>query len=146
MHSYFILKTVHVLGVIMLFTSLSVILAECSDRCRKRATIMHGVALLILLLVGFAILKKPPMGQYWWVAKLVIWLLLGAVPTLAKRNVLPRPALLFGSIGCGAGVPITVRIDEFEFELDLDEVSALLSEELASTGVLPPGVAQLPSV
>lgn len=102
MHSYFIIKTLHVLGVIMLFTSLSVILAECSDQCRKRATIMHGVSLLILLLVGFAILKKPPMDQYWWMAKFALWLFLGAVPTLAKRNVLPRPALLFASIGCGA--------------------------------------------
>ncbi len=101
MHSYFILKTVHVLGVIMLFTSLSVILAECSDQYRKRATIMHGVSLLILLLVGFAILKNPPMDQYWWMAKIVLWLFLGAVPTLAKRSILPRPALLFSSIGCG---------------------------------------------
>ena len=97
-----IFKVIHVASVIMLYVSIGVILAECSDKCRKRATIMHGVSLLILLLMGFAILKRPPMDQYWWMAKLAIWVFLGAVPVLAKRNILPRPALLFGSILAGA--------------------------------------------
>ena len=97
----FLLKTLHILGVILLFTSIGVILAGSSDKTRKHATIMHGVALLILILVGFAILRKPPMTQYWWMVKSALWLFLGLVPTLAKRKVLPRPALLFGSIACG---------------------------------------------
>ena len=101
METIFILKSLHILGVILLFTSIGVILAESSDQCRKRATIMHGVALLVLVLVGFAILKKPPMTQYWWMAKLAIWLFLGVVPTLAKRKILPRPVLLLGSIAAG---------------------------------------------
>ena len=48
--------------------------------------------------------------------------------------------------GCGAGVPISVRIDEFDFELDLDEVTEVLIEELTGSGVLPPGVTELPEV
>jgi hypothetical protein len=99
--SYFLLKTLHLFGVIALFTSLGVILAECSERCRKRASIIHGVSLLILLLVGFALLRKPPLDQQWWMVKLVLWLFLGVVPVLAKRKLAPPPVLLFGSILAG---------------------------------------------
>jgi len=34
-------------------------------------------------------LKKPPMGQSWWMIKLGLWLFIGAAPALAKRKVLP---------------------------------------------------------
>lgn len=101
MNTYHLLKALHLFGVIALFTSLGVILAECSDQCRKRATIMHGIALLVLLLVGFAMLKKPPMDQQWWMVKLALWAFLGAVPVLAKRKVAPPPVLLFSSILAG---------------------------------------------
>ena len=101
MTTYAILKTLHLLGVLGLFTSIGIILSECSDKCRRRATMMHGLSLLLLLLLGFAILKKPPMDQHWWQAKLGVWLFLGAVPVLGKRRLAPAPVLLFGSILAG---------------------------------------------
>ena len=59
------------------------------------------VSLLLLLLLGFAMLKKPPMDQQWWMVKVVIWLFLGVAPVLAKRKVLPASALIGLSLASG---------------------------------------------
>ncbi|NJM37647.1 MAG: hypothetical protein HC845_07215 [Akkermansiaceae bacterium] len=87
-----ILKTLHIGGVVALFSSLGAVVLGGSGK--KGASILHGISLVIILLVGFAILKKPPMGQYWWMAKLGLWLFLGAAPALSKKKVLPSSIVL----------------------------------------------------
>jgi hypothetical protein len=88
----YILKTLHIAGVIGLFTSLGATLLGGSGK--KGASILHGISLLFILAVGFAMLKKPPMGEYWWMTKLGLWLFIGAAPALAKRKVLPSSVVL----------------------------------------------------
>jgi len=90
------LRTLHLAGVIALFASLGATLLAGSGK--KSASILHGIALLLIVLVGFAMLKKPPMGQSWWMIKLGLWLFLGAAPVLAKRRVLPSWLVLVLSI------------------------------------------------
>lgn len=90
---YLLLKTIHVAGVIGLFTSFGATLLAGSSK--KSASILHGVSALIIFLVGFAMLEKPPMDQYWWMAKVVLWLFIGFAPFLAKRRVL-HPAIVLG--------------------------------------------------
>lgn len=92
----FLLKTLHLAGAFGLFTSLGASLLAGSGK--KAASILHGISLLLILLVGFAMLKKPPMDQSWWMIKLGLWLFLGAAPVLAKRKVLPAPVVLVISI------------------------------------------------
>ncbi len=92
----FILKTLHLAGAFGLFTSLGATLLAGSGK--KSASILHGVSLLLILLVGFAMLKKPPMDQSWWMIKLGLWLFLGVAPVLAKRKVLPAWLVLALSI------------------------------------------------
>jgi len=87
-----ILKTLHVAGVFALFTSLGSILLAGSGK--KGASMLHGISLLLVLLIGFYMLKKPPMDQAWWMIKLGLWLFIGAAPTLAKRKVLPSSIVL----------------------------------------------------
>ena len=87
-----ILKTLHLAGAFALFTSLGASLLAGSSK--KSSSILHGISLVLILLVGFAMLKKPPMGQYWWVIKLGLWLFIGAAPALAKRKVLPAWSVL----------------------------------------------------
>ncbi|MCB1130074.1 MAG: hypothetical protein KDN05_03030 [Verrucomicrobiae bacterium] len=87
-----LLRFLHVGGVIALFASLGAILMGGS--AKKSASILHGISLLIVLLVGFAILKKPPMGEPWWMIKLGIWFFIGAAPALAKRKVMAPPLVL----------------------------------------------------
>ena len=87
-----LLKTLHLAGVFGLFTSLGATLLAGSGK--KGASILHGISLLLILVVGFAILKKPPMDQSWWMIKLGLWLFIGAAPVLARRKVLPISVVL----------------------------------------------------
>lgn len=89
-----VLKTIHLAGALGVFTAIGAIFLGASDQHKKAASMLHGISLVLLLLLGFAMLKKPPMDQQWWMVKMVIWLFLGAAPALAKRKVLPAPALL----------------------------------------------------
>ncbi len=87
-----ILKTLHLAGVIGLFTSLGATLLAGSGK--KAASILHGISLVFILLVGFAMLRKPPMDHYWWMVKIGLWLFIGLAPALAKRRVLPASVVL----------------------------------------------------
>ena len=82
-----------------LFSSLGAILL--SDSRKKGASILHGISLILVLVIGFALLKKPPVGQYWWIAKIVLWLFIGAAPALSKRKLLPGPVVLALCITAG---------------------------------------------
>ena len=86
------LKTLHIAGVVALFSSLGATMLGGSNK--KGASILHGISLVLILLVGFAMLKKPPMDLYWWMIKIGLWLFIGAAPVLAKRKVIPAPAVL----------------------------------------------------
>jgi len=67
-----------------------------SERHGKGATILHGVSLLLLLLLGLHLLfaKELVKSGGWWHTKIVLWLVLGAAPALAKRKLMPPAALL----------------------------------------------------
>ncbi len=91
-----LLKTLHLAGVIALFTSLGATLLGGSGK--KGASMLHGISLLLILLMGFAMLGKPPMDKYWWMVKIGLWLFLGVAPVLAKRKVLPAWIVLTLSI------------------------------------------------
>lgn len=96
-----LLKTLHLLGAFALFTSLGAVILGQSGR--KAASILHGVSLVIVLLVGFAMLRKPPMDQQWWMAKIALWLFIGAAPALSKRQLLPAPLVLGLTLAAAAG-------------------------------------------
>jgi asparagine N-glycosylation enzyme membrane subunit Stt3 len=87
-----LLRTLHIAGAVALFTTFGALFA--GNASPEKASMFHGISLLLILLVGFAMLRKPPMGQYWWMVKLGLWLFLGAAPALAKRAVLPRCVVL----------------------------------------------------
>ena len=87
-----LLKTLHLAGVFALFASLGATMLGGSGK--KGAAALHGISLVVILVIGFAMLKKPPMGQYWWMAKIALWLFIGAAPALSKRKVMP-PSTVF---------------------------------------------------
>lgn len=90
----FLLKALHVAAALGAFAGVGAIVTAADDKNRKLGGMLHGIFLLLIILLGFAMLKKPPMDQHWWQVKLVIWLLIGAAPALAKRKVLPAGAIL----------------------------------------------------
>lgn len=95
-----VLHTLHVVSALALFSSLGAIFLGGSGK--KGASALHGISLVALLVIGFAILKKPPMDQYWWMAKLGIWLFIGLAPALSKRKVMPAPVVFILCIAAGA--------------------------------------------
>ncbi len=93
-----LLKTLHLAGAFALFTSLGAILLGGSGR--KGASMLHGMSLLLILLMGFAMLGKPVFAA-WWVIKLGLWLFLGVAPVLVKRKLLPATTVLALCVGAG---------------------------------------------
>ncbi len=93
LQKYHLIKTLHLAGAFALFASLGATLLGGSHK--KSASILHGVSMLLILLVGFALLKKPPMDQYWWMVKVGLWLFIGIAPLLSKKNILPS-SVVFG--------------------------------------------------
>lgn len=98
--SILLLKTLHIAAVFALFTSLGATLLGGAGK--KGASILHGISLVLIIIVGFAMLKHPPMGQAWWMIKLGLWFFLGLAPALANRGVLPRSFVLILSLAAAA--------------------------------------------
>lgn len=90
----FLFKALHVTAAFAIFAGIGTLLASDSPEARKKGSMLHGIGLVFALLLGFAMLKKPPMDQHWWMAKTGIWLFLGAVPALIKRKALPSGVIL----------------------------------------------------
>ncbi|MDP4623871.1 MAG: hypothetical protein NWT08_01910 [Akkermansiaceae bacterium] len=82
-----LLKVLHLAGVFALFSSLGATMLGGSKQ--KSASILHGVSLLLIFLLGFAMLGKPPSGQFWWIAKVGLWLFIGVAPVLSKKKLMP---------------------------------------------------------
>jgi hypothetical protein len=93
-------KNLHLLGVFMLFVALGGLMLHQINATtreniwRKPVAITHGVGLLLVLVGGFGMLARLGVQWPWpgWViAKIVIWIIFGAliavlgrVPALAK--------------------------------------------------------------
>lgn len=95
-------KFIHLSGIILLFLSIGSILqngilskSKAENPSAKKSAMLHGTALLIILVSGFGMLAKlqihwPLPGWVW--AKVLIWFALGGLiamgyktPSLAKK-------------------------------------------------------------
>lgn len=101
----------HLIGLIFVFIGFGGLLS--SDGARK-AMMWHGIGLVISLVSGFGMLAKfnklLPAGapsyysQPWVWAKFALWLVLGFLPVLAKRRVLPAKTVVLIAAVVGAGL------------------------------------------
>lgn len=96
-----ILKIIHLAGALGVFTAMGAIALGAQDANRKLATMLHGISLLLLLLAGFAILRKPPMELHYWKVKVLLWLFLGVAPVLARRKLMPGTVLVLLTLAAG---------------------------------------------
>jgi hypothetical protein len=91
--SYEFYKILHLAGLVALFASLGALAVVPADR-RKPFMAVHGTATLIMLVAGFGLLARLGLNFggnstsniHWVYGKIVIWLLLGAVPVVLKRK------------------------------------------------------------
>ena len=95
----------HLAGLLLLFTSVGALLAGAQSPARKFAGMLHGVAMLLLLVAGFGLMAKkfgvsnPAQFPGWVLAKVVIWLILGALPAVVNRGKLaPKAGVLVGLV------------------------------------------------
>lgn len=89
-----IYKFLHLVGLIIFLLGLGGAIAATRETFKPYA-ILHGVGLFVMLLGGFGMQAK---FQYdilspGLVTKLMIWLVLGGLLVVAKRQVLPKAAL-----------------------------------------------------
>ena len=95
-----ILKSLHLAAVFALFASLGATLL--AGTAKKSASILHGVSLVLVLLIGFMMLKKPPMDVHWWMVKIGLWLFIGVAPVLARKKFLSSPVVLVLCVAAAA--------------------------------------------
>ena len=95
----------HLVGLLLLFTSVGMFMAGGQTGARKFAGMLHGIGLLLLLVAGFGLMTKKfnvsnPMNFPGWVwAKAVVWLVLGALPAFVSRGkVSPKGGVLLALV------------------------------------------------
>jgi len=89
-------KVVHILGVLLVFVAFGAALGDGSRK--KLASMTHGIGLLIVLIAGFGAMARlgisgPGNWPLWIWLKLLIWLVLGAAMTVAKKSPAAAKAL-----------------------------------------------------
>ncbi len=88
---------VHFTGLILLFTAfgglvVSSWLEQNSSKARKMSAMLHGIGLLLLIVGGFGLMKNlgishsPGAWPGWIYAKVFVWLLLGGITAVLKKN------------------------------------------------------------
>ena len=87
---------IHVIAAFGVVGSLGAICLGPSEEKKKFASILHGVSLLLLLLVGLHMVFSMDLVKSggWWHTKILLWLALGVAPVFAKRKVLSPAALV----------------------------------------------------
>ena len=84
---------IHLVGVLCLFVGIgSFLIISGTDRPGMK---FHGIGLLLLVVAGFGMIAKYKFSYSspWIIAKIAIWLVLGALPVLAKKRAL-QPGVL----------------------------------------------------
>jgi hypothetical protein len=86
-------KVMHLVGVFMVVAGLAAMpivmsIGGGNPHGRRLAAMTHGGGLAIALLAGFGMLARLHLspGQGWVIGKLVIWLALGGMIAVAKRQ------------------------------------------------------------
>jgi hypothetical protein len=94
----YVYHILHILGLATLFLGFG---AMQSAGEIKPGMKWHGIGLVIMLISGFGMLAK--LGIFaampkWVIIKIAMWLVLGALPTLAKRKIIPFNLLVLVAI------------------------------------------------
>lgn len=99
-------RLIHVFGVVVLFLGLGGVLATVApgQKPSRMFLILHGVGALAVLVAGIGFAHKSGLGMPVWVwAKIGGWLVLGAIPTLVGRGLLPKSMALLLVLAIAGG-------------------------------------------
>ncbi len=113
---YEIYKVLHITGLVLIFLGLGGILLQPREggHTPKLASILHGAGLLVMLVPGFGMMAKHELGMpKWLLAKIGIWLVLGGLPALYKRKILPAGLAWLVAAALGAGAAYLALMKPF---------------------------------
>jgi len=89
MLSYHAYKLIHLIGVFLLLLSFGgQLVRPDSTSWHKYLKVSHGIGLLVLFIAGFGLLARLGIGwpfPAWVYLKLLVWVVLGVLPMLARR-------------------------------------------------------------
>jgi hypothetical protein len=99
-------RLLHVIGVLLVFLGLGGVLATAGsegNKAPKLFLMLHGSGLLVMLVCGIGYVHKMGLvWQNWLFAKIACWVLIGAIPFLVRRGVVPRVIAIVLVVGLGA--------------------------------------------
>ena len=99
-------RFLHVFGVLLLFLGLGGIFTTGAREGGKASSLfltLHGIGLVLMLVAGIGFAHKSGLHwPGWMIAKIGCWVLLGALPFLLKKGILPRTVLLLLTLALGA--------------------------------------------
>lgn len=88
-------RFIHVLGLATLFLGFGGIFAHRGEGKPPRLYVaLHAIGLVVILVAGFGNVAKQQIeitSAGWLLVKIVLWLLLGALPVLVRKGYVPRP-------------------------------------------------------
>lgn len=91
----------HLVGLILVFIGFGALLSAESARSAMK---WHGIGLVVSLISGFGLVAKHGLSYSspGLLVKMALWLVLGFLPVLARRKVLPAPVVLVIAVVIGA--------------------------------------------
>lgn len=107
---YEVYKSIHLLGVMLLFSSLGALAIQgmlrehpAAKAVKKLLIATHGVAMVLLLVAGYGLLARLNMSVSapWVIGKVLLWVALGAATILPKRMPTRGGIWFFAFIGLG---------------------------------------------
>jgi len=109
--TYKILHLLGIIGVLLALGAGAALGAHLDAATRRRNSLLHGVGLLLILVSGFGMLAKGNLGFPGWViAKVVIFILIGALPVWMRRRNTPGTMTLVSLVlALAAGILATLR-------------------------------------
>lgn len=92
--SYETYRFIHLMGMVVLFVSLGGLIALAysgkTGGLRKALVAIHGTSMLVMLVAGFGLLAKIGISHGdlpgWVIGKLVLWLVLGGIVVLIRKQ------------------------------------------------------------
>jgi len=99
-----IYRVIHVSCALLLFLSLgAVVFAPKDSRPPKLAMILHGIALVLMVVAGVGVVHKDGNVEWgnWLYAKIGCWLFVGALPVLVRKGIVPGLLALLLALAAG---------------------------------------------
>jgi len=98
--SYRFYKILHLTGVFGMLLALGSAAAagpQIDLDARRRNGILHGIGMVLIIVAGFGMLSRGNLGFPGWViVKVFLYIVVGALPMIARRRHAPMPLTLIG--------------------------------------------------